>query len=443
MHVTVGIVVTFVALAASATPAHAAKMRKGPYLQDVGPSSASVRVEVDPPSSVSVEVFSDGEKPQTFRDDPTGAFHLIRMGGLSPQTRYRYRVKAGQDSSDEGAFTTAPSDTSASAFSFLIYGDNRTDDTTHASVVRAMTLVPSDFLVNTGDLVEDGNFAAQWQSFFEIEKGLLRDRCVFVAIGNHELLEEAGSNFLRYFGPDSAPIGATDVRRLYRSVRWENTRILFLNGMDAFVSGAARDWLKEELARVDKEPGVVWRIIVSHQGSFSSGPHGNNPRFSSGGLNELFREHKIDLVISGHDHIYERGEEKGLKYLVSGGGGAPLYRVRAPLPSTRHVEPTYHFILADVTPTHMGFSAKRPDGTVIETCGFLKAGEWDCDKKHVDTVAAGAPPGDSVSEKKTSAPASPCACRALGAPSSSVASVGIGLFALLALIRRRVRRDLA
>ena len=218
----------------------------------------------------------------------------------TPLTVSVSQLKAGEDSSEEGSFTTAPPDTSAAGFSFLIYGDNRTDDTTHASVVRAMTLVPSDFLVNTGDLVEDGNVAGQWQTFLEIEKGLLRDRCVFVAIGNHELLDEAGSNFLRYFGPEISPTGASDIRRLYRSVRWQNMRILFLNGMDAFLSGDARDWLKDELARTDKEPGVVWRMIVSHQGSFSSGPHGNNPRFSSGGLNDLFREHKIDVVISGH-----------------------------------------------------------------------------------------------------------------------------------------------
>lgn len=440
MRVTVRSVVVLVCALAWARPAEAAKIRKGPYLQDLTDSSAVIRAEVDPPSAATVEVFKDGEKPQVFRDDAAVAFHSIRMEGLSPQTRYRYRVKAGTDSGEEGNFTTAPPDTAAAPFTFLIYGDNRTDDTTHASVVRAMALVPSDFLVHTGDFVEDGNNVAEWQSFLEIEKSLLRDRCVFAAIGNHELLEQAGSNFLRYFGPEIPASNATDVRRLYRSVRWENARIFFLNGMDVFLSGDARDWLKEELTRADHEPGIVWRIVVSHQGSFSAGPHGNNPRFSSGGINDLFREHKIDLVVSGHDHIYERGEEKGLKYFVSGGGGAPLYRVHAPLPSTRSVEPAYHFIMAEVSPARMSFSAKRPDGTLIETCGFLKGGEWDCDKKHVDTLAPGAPPGDPIPTKDTSKPASHCSCRAAGIPAQSAASVGIGLFALAALIRRRSSR---
>jgi MYXO-CTERM domain-containing protein len=117
--------------------------------------------------------------------------------------------------------------------------------------------------------------------------------------------------------------------------------------------------------------------------------------------------------------------------------------VRAPLPSTRQVEPTYHFILAEVSPTRLGFRAKRPDGTLIETCGFLKGGEWDCDKKHIDTLGAGLPPGDPVPDKKVSTPASPCGCRAVGTPSPPLASVGVGLLAALALIRRRVRRFVA
>ena len=37
---------------------------------------------------------------------------------------------------------------------------------------------------------------------------------------------------------------------------------------------------------------------------------------------------RVSFVFSGHDHLYQRGEVDGLKYVVSGGGGAPLYSVR-------------------------------------------------------------------------------------------------------------------
>ena len=42
------------------------------------------------------------------------------------------------------------------------------------------------------------------------------------------------------------------------------------------------------------------------------------------------RESKVELVLAGHDHIYERGEGGGLKYVITGGAGAPLYRASRP-----------------------------------------------------------------------------------------------------------------
>src|SRR5262249_1176962 len=146
---------------------------------------------------------------------------------------YDYRISDGGEISDEGHFTTAPGHDGAASgtipqppapFRFLVYGDSRTDHAAHAAVVRQMILTEGSFLVNTGDMVREGKDAADWQTFFDIERALLRDRCVFAAVGNHELTrgDPAGEvAFLRYFG------GADDGRdngRLYGSFRWSNTR---------------------------------------------------------------------------------------------------------------------------------------------------------------------------------------------------------------------------
>ncbi|MBU1882292.1 hypothetical protein KKA08_09655, partial [bacterium] len=42
-------------------------------------------------------------------------------------------------------------------------------------------------------------------------------------------------------------------------------------------------------------------------------------------LTPLFAEYGVDLVINGHNHSYERLEKEGITYIVTGGGGAPLY----------------------------------------------------------------------------------------------------------------------
>jgi hypothetical protein len=252
-----------------------AAFKKGPWLQDLDATSVVIRAEVEPASPVKLVVERVKPAADAGKDEaktaigPATTFHSLRVTGLEPLTAYRYSLESG-GTTENGTFTTAPSDTQVAPISFLLFGDNRTDDVSHAAVVRAMAESPSDFLVNTGDAIEDGNNREQWQRFFEIEKGLLKDRCLFIAVGNHELKEEAGTNFLRYFGSEGAANVAperADRRRLYRTVRWGATRLFLLNGLDTFVSGAEKEWLDGELTRADNEPGLVWRIVVVHHGA--------------------------------------------------------------------------------------------------------------------------------------------------------------------------------
>src|SRR5262249_10176343 len=154
---------------------------------------------------------------------------------------------------------------------------------THAAVVRQMGTATGDFLVNTGDMVADGREPSDWQTFFDIERELLRDRCVFAAVGNHEIKlgDPRGEGaFLRYFGRDDA---GSEPRRLYGSFRWSNTRFFLLNAMDTW-TGDERSWLRAELERALTEPGLLHRMVVLHHGPFSSGKHGPNQRLADSGV---------------------------------------------------------------------------------------------------------------------------------------------------------------
>src|SRR5204862_7628782 len=100
-----------------------------------------------------------------------------------------------------------------------------------------------DFLVNTGDMVAHGDEIGDWRAFFAVEGPMLRDRCAFVAVGNHELVRgnPAGEvTFLRYFGGVEE---GRDLTRLYGTFRWGSTRFFVLNAMDNW-TGAERDWLR-------------------------------------------------------------------------------------------------------------------------------------------------------------------------------------------------------
>lgn len=437
--------VATVALAPSVAHGQAPRIeiRKGPYLQRLGADSVEVRIELSAPSTASIEVSpvdaDAGAGAKRKIESASAPFHVLRVSGLSPRTRYRYVVHVGGGGSESGELVTAPANDDAHPFEFLVYGDNRSDPTAHATIVRAIARHEVDFLVHSGDFVVEGGATQQWQDFFEIEKPLLKNECLFACVGNHELFTDAaGANFTRYFGPSESDTSA----RLYGTFRWGTARFFLLNAFESW-DGPEGAWLQAELAHADAEPGLRWRFVVIHASPWSGGPHGNNERMLAAGVNKLLLDHKVDLVLAGHDHIYERGVGPlGLKYVISGGGGAPLYRDVHVASTTRKIEPTYNFVTATVTPDAVKLVAERPDGSIIEKCGFGHAGTWDCDPTAV--AAASASPQSVAPAPPPTAPpqprASSCGCESVGAASGGCGAASV-VAAVTILAARRRRRS--
>jgi len=92
----------------------------------------------------------------------------------------------------------------------------------------------------------------------------------------------------------------------------------------------------------------------------------------------LFEKYQVSAVFSGHDHVYERAEHNGVRYFVSGGGGAPLYP-RGPNPNPVDVEAVkkfervFHFLRVNVTGARVEVTGVRTDGSVIETTAWSDA----------------------------------------------------------------------
>src|SRR5262249_42090040 len=121
-------VTLLVALGAAGEAWGAPRIVKGPYLQDVAPDGASIRVELDTAAPLAVEVTTPGKSgpPATFASKEAASFHAVRVDKLEPATRYDYVVKvANGTTSPKGTLTTAPRTDAGGPFSFIIYGDNR------------------------------------------------------------------------------------------------------------------------------------------------------------------------------------------------------------------------------------------------------------------------------------------------------------------------------
>jgi acid phosphatase type 7 len=387
----------------------AAGFRRGPYLQDLGPRQVAVMMELDSAHSVAIEVAA-GVAPESGAPGTSAkakkvpaagvdVLHEIVIGGLEPATTYRYSVVVDDGTVEGGTFTTAPEDDRP--FKFLLYGDNRTDDASHAAIVGAMKNAPGDFLVQTGDMVADGTNESNWLGFFGIERELLRHRCLFPAIGNHEVWLPTSDGAQRFARMFRLPSPANAAERYY-TFRWGSARFFMLDAQDEFAS-EEREWLESALDAADGEVGLTWRFVVLHNGPFSSGLHGPNRSLHLARVPDLLRRHRVDLVMSGHDHIYERGEANGVKYLISGGGGAPVYTQHHDEPTALRFEAVHHFVSIDLSRTGGSFTAIRKDGSIIERCTFAPGGVpgWGCPDVG-PTGAAIAPTPGATPDRSTS-----------------------------------------
>ncbi len=369
--------------------AQASIFESGPYLNQLSARTVVVRVETENAEELTLTV-----EPGKLRviDPKHAGVHSLALGGLQPKTTYHYSVTSSRGGSEGGTFTTAPDDSDdTGSVRFVLYGDDRGGAGIHQNIVRRIQDEPADFLVHTGDLVADGRIVGQWENFFDIEDKLLRERCVFATIGNHDLVEESGASFLKYFGTAEQQQKGV----FYSTFRWGFSRFFMLNGEGSFL-GPDRAWLDDALAKADTEAGLVWRVVVIHNGPFASGLHGDNDKLHGADVPKLLRDHHIDFVLEGHDHIYERGVSDGMRYVVSGGAGAPLYPIKHLRATARKVESTYHYVVFDFAKTTGKLVTKRMDGSVLEQVGFSKSSFWDDDLPNAPSITAPSDGGSSV-----------------------------------------------
>jgi predicted phosphodiesterase len=384
------------AAAAHAPAAHAEgpRLLKGPYVQDLAPTSITVMWQLD--QAAPARVVVDGPGGTRAIDVAAARIGEATIDRLAPSSRYRYWLEAAGKSWG-GEFATAPELGADVPFSFIVVGDTRSGLDAHRRVVERIAQEVPDFVLGTGDMVDDGYRQDQWQQFFDVEAPLLRDNAYYPAVGNHDR-QGRGRTADSYRAFFSVPENG-DTERYY-AFSYAAARILVLDSNEySFALSDQTAWLERELIAARQDPGVRHVFVVMHHPPFSISLHGGS-RDLRERWTPLFEEYQVTAVFSGHDHAYERAEHNGIRYFVSGGGGAPLYPRRAnpaqiDLEAVKRFERTFHFLRVSVTGGRIEVTGVRSDGSVIETTGW--------------TDGASPAPGDAVPRTAMAAAASAAA----------------------------------
>jgi len=240
---------------------------------------------------------------------------------------------------------------------FAVIGDFGSADEREQAVADRMCSYrrkhPFDHVLTTGDNVyPDGDPKRFAAAFFQPFECLLSAGVRFHAsLGNHDVLTKNG---------------LPQIRREIFGMPGRN--YVFRESGVRFVVADSNSlnfrWLRRATRSKD---GDHWTVVLFHHPVYSGGTgHGPTLGFAET-LPPLFEKRGVDLVLNGHDHVYSVTREvRGIRYVVTGGGGARSYGCRVEAPVRKCIS-RLHFLYITATATHLRVEAVPARGSAIHS----------------------------------------------------------------------------
>ncbi|WP_435354182.1 metallophosphoesterase [Emticicia sp. SJ17W-69] len=320
---------------------YAQKLIRGPYLQQLSQNDVIIRWRTDVPTTSLVNFWKRTPNPNMPIDvkiefDKTlTQEHILKLTNLEVNTRYFYAVGTDKIILATGKdfyFTTAPSPTDKRPINIWAmgdFGDNSTE-----VYIKNQTAVRDQYLKNKANYTDlwlwlgDNAYCCgtdveyQKQIFDFYGSNILGNTAIFPSPGNHEYYETTTGQVdrkINYFDIISVPNkgemgGVSSNTKAYYSYNYGNIHFISLDsyGLDEgkyrFYQPASTQyqWLMKDLASNTS----LWTIIFFHHPPYTKRSHDSNAeeelRLTRENLVPIFDKYKVDLVLSGHSHVYER-----------------------------------------------------------------------------------------------------------------------------------------
>jgi 3',5'-cyclic AMP phosphodiesterase CpdA len=245
------------------------------------------------------------------------------------------------------------------SFKFAVLGDFGTGSRVQYELAAQMAQVHSAFKYGIVTLVGDNLYGGErpqdFKKKFEVPYKPLLDAGVkfYASLGNHDAREQ---RYYKLFNMDG---------KLYYTFS-PSPDVRFFMLESTYLEPEQVKWLENEL----KTSGSKWKIAVFHHPLYSSGDrHGSDIRLREV-LEPLFVRYNVSVVLTGHDHFYERVKpQKGIVYFVVGSGG----QLRAGNIDTstgltaRGFDTDLAFMAAEIDGDTMTFNAVSRSGRIVDS----------------------------------------------------------------------------
>ena len=288
----------------------------------------------------------DGQAPRPPLPRPLAVVEPVPIDGLARDT------------------LTLPN--SGNSVKFAVIGDSGRGNEPQKRVADQMARYHArfnfPFTLMVGDNIYEGPAGSEdYRLKFEEPYRALLDQGVkfFAALGNHDDPNEIHYEHFNMRG-----------RRYYRFAPPGNllaritTPVAFFALDSTYLDREQLAWLDSELA----ESGADWKIVFLHHPIYTSGRYRASAFVTRSTLESMFVRHRVNVVFSGHEHIYQRSTlQNGIQYFVSGGAGSlrPGDGRRAPY-IARTYSANYHFMLVEIEGEALHFQAISGSGATID-----------------------------------------------------------------------------
>lgn len=260
------------------------------------------------------------------------------LNNLLPQTKYLYRIiNESKVYSDVYSFYTGS--LNDDEFSFLFMTDPQYYEENGASKFNKMTedhIIKNNikFSLITGDISDKGGNSNYWDMFYT--KSSLMKVPFVTTVGNHEYYDSGTTTtdntiYNQFFnnpqnGPDS--VKGSSYYFIYNNA-------LFIM-LDSEASSSYLQQQKKWFKNVCSSVKSSYIIVGTHRSAYAGAHYVADGKNFIANWGEVFDECQVDLVLSGHDHIYSRTKKlidgevttekyKGTTYILGGTAGNKVY----------------------------------------------------------------------------------------------------------------------
>ncbi len=206
--------------------------------------------------------------------------------------------------------TLQTKDLSATSFTFAHVSDSQSSENTGEAFGKVLANIvgKNDFILHTGDVVEDSKLEDEWKNMLDSNFTYLSKIPMMAISGNHETTYKHGSNETYKHFHNKIPAQPTELGYYYSFI-YGNAKFIMLNTNRLTDKEALTDdqytWLVNEL----ESNTAQWTFVAMHNPMYSPGNYGSDPGKNSisvalrAQLQSIFAQYGVDVVLQGHDHV--------------------------------------------------------------------------------------------------------------------------------------------